>query len=203
MKHAPVIYGQVWVFPVGIALALFISGCGKDSKPKSDPNQAAQTTPGQAPLPSLEPVTPEDQLDLGYKYLTGKGIAVNYAKAAGLFRKAAENGNSNAQFALGCLYQNGQGVKMNYREAAKWYLKSAQAGNAYGQYLIGLSLKDGSGIPKDPIESYKWIHLAAEQKIEEEHLEARDQLALILTPSMVAEGQRRADQFLLYLGVGN
>jgi len=133
----------------------------------------------------------------------GEVVKVNHAKAAKLFRKSAENGSSDAQFALGCMYQNGNGVKLNYRESAKWYLKSAQAGNAYGQYLFGLSLKDGSGVPKDPIESYKWIHLAAEQRLEEEHLEARDQLSLILTPSMLAEGKRRADQFLMYQGVGN
>lgn len=201
MKNAPANNRIVWVILFGFALAITFFGCGK--KPETEPNQSAAAVVAPLPATSLDPVTPEDQLELGYKYLLGEVVKVNHAKAAKLFRKSAENGSSDAQFALGCMYQNGNGVKLNYRESAKWYLKSAQAGNAYGQYLFGLSLKDGSGVPKDPIESYKWIHLAAEQRLEEEHLEARDQLSLILTPSMLAEGKRRADQFLMYQGVGN
>lgn len=203
MRHTPTTICSAGVIPLGIFLTLFLYSCGKDTNENSagdDKLEIAQAAP--LPETSLDPVTPEDQLDLGYKYLLGKEIAADHKKAAKLFRKAAENGNSNAQFALGCMYQNGQGVEMNYREAVKWYLKAAQSGNAYGQYLMGLSLKDGSGVPKDPIESYKWIHLAAAQNMEEEHTEARDQLSLILTPAMVAEGKRRADQFLLYQGVG-
>ena len=201
MKNAPANNGFVWVFLFSFALAISFSGCGNN--PETKPEQSAAAVFAPLPTTSLDPVTPEDQLELGYKYLLGKGVAVNHTKAAGLFRKSAENGSSDAQFALGCMYQNGNGVKLNYRESAKWYLKSAQAGNAYGQYLFGLSLKDGSGVPKDPIESFKWIHLAAEQRLEKEHIEARDQLSLILTPSMLTEGKRRADQFLMYQGVGN
>jgi len=204
MRHTPTNIGFAGVIPLGISLTLLLCSCGKDSPESKSENKnpnAAQPTP--LPEASLDPVTPEDQLDLGYKYLLGEEIAADHKKAAKLFRKAAENGNSNAQFALGCLYQNGQGVEINYREAVKWYLKAAQAGNAYGQFLMGLSLKDGSGVPKDPTESFKWIHLAAEQKVEAEHIEVRDQLLLILTPSMIEEAKRRADQFLLYQGVGS
>ena len=189
-----------WAVLCYYSLTILFSGCGKKSESGQEENAKAL-----APLPTMteEPVTLADQLALAYKYYLGESVAADHGRAAMLFRKAADNGSAEAQFALGCMYQNGQGVAQNYLDAAKWYLKSAQAGNANGQYLIGLSLKEGSGVPKDPIESYKWIHLAAQQRLDKKHIEARDQLALLLTPSVVAEGKRRADQFIMYQGVGN
>ena len=41
------------------------------------------------------------------------------------------------------------------------------------------------------------MHLAAEQG-NTDHIEARNHLALLLTPDIVAEGQRRAEQFHVY-----
>jgi len=190
----------VWAVLYCCGLVILFSGCGKKSELKQE-NSAEALEP--YPTAHLEPVTPADQLALAYKYYLGENVTANHARAATLFRKAADNGSSEAQFALGCMFQNGQGVAQNYLKAAKWYLKSAQAGNANGQYLIGLSLKEGSGVPKDPIESYKWIYLAAQQGLDKKHIEARDQLAGLLYPPMVAEGKRRADQFTMYQGVGN
>ena len=198
MKDSAAIFN--WATLWCCSLGIISSGCGEKSESEQEGNLKAPT-PSTAN--TVEPVTPADQLALAYKYYLGETVAVDYGRAAMLFRKAADNGSSEAQFAMGCMYQNGKGVTQNYMEAAKWYLKSAQAGNANGQYLMGLSLKEGSGVPKDPIESYKWIFLAAQQRLDENHIEARDQLALLLTPAMVAEGQRRADQFMMYQGVGN
>ena len=190
------------VLLLGAFSALFLaSACGKNDA--ADDSTDVGAAPEVINEIELEPVTPTEQVELAYKYFLGEEKPQDYQRAAGLFLKAAKNGNSDAQFALGCMYQNGQGVQRNFMEAAKWYLKSAQAGNPNGQYLIGLSFKEGSGVPKDTIESYKWIHLAAEQQVDPRHSEARDQLALLLTPAVVAEGKRRADQFLLYQGLKN
>ena len=183
------------------AAALLPLGCGGGDD-DADANGSASAL---LPLPEVsnEPVTTEDIMALAYKLYLGDGMELDHPRAARLFHKAAASGDSDAQFALGCMYQNGQGVDQNYMTSAKWYLKSAQAGNANGQYFIGLSFKEGSGVPKDPIESYKWIHLAAEQRVKQEHIDARDQLALLLTPAVLAEGRRRADQYLMYQGIGN
>jgi TPR repeat protein len=82
-------------------------------------------------------------------------------------------------------------------DAAKWYGKAARQDNPNAQYLLGLFYKEGSGVAKDPAESYKWMQLAAEQG-NPDHIEARKHLALLLTPDIVAEGQRRAEQFHIY-----
>ncbi|MSR65925.1 MAG: sel1 repeat family protein [Pedosphaera sp.] len=142
----------------------------------------------------LDPQEVEGQLSLAYKYYLGEEIEFNPKRAAELFLKAAGQGNTEAQFALGCMYQNGQGVTQNYMEAVKYYLQAARQGHANAQYLLGLSYKEGSGVSRDMLESFKWLHLAAEQGIPE-HIEARNHLALLLTPDLVVEGKRRAVQF--------
>ena len=57
-------------------------------------------------------------------------------------RKAAEQGNADAQSILGIMFSYGQGVPQNYAEAMKWFRKSADQGNADAQVglaMIGMS----------------------------------------------------------------
>ena len=52
------------------------------------------------------------------------------------------------------------------------------------------------------MESYKWIYLAAEAG-NTQHIAARQALEQSYTPTMIAEGRRRANQFRMYQGVQN
>ena len=176
---------------LSLLLAGFI-GCGNKKSAARKRQESAK-----AAIAKGVPKNADAQLDLAYKFYLGKEVTLNYAKAAELFKIAAEAGNSDAQFALGVMHQNGQGVPINYMDAAKWYEKAARQDNPNAQYLLGLSYKEGSGVAKDPAEAYKWMHLAAEQG-NPDHIEARNHLALLLTPDIVAEGQRRAEQFHIY-----
>jgi TPR repeat protein len=58
----------------------------------------------------------------------GQGVAVDQAKAAKLFRLAAEQGNPVAQNRLARLYANGVVVKADPVRAAKWHLLARAAG---------------------------------------------------------------------------
>jgi TPR repeat protein len=53
-------------------------------------------------------------------------------------RKAAEQGNADAQFDLGVMYDNGQGVPQDDKEAVVWLRKVAEQGPADAQYRLGL-----------------------------------------------------------------
>ena len=192
---------SIWGLGLLLSSGLIYSGCG--SKEETATDDGAQSKIIQPdPKPEDMPVTPAGQVALAVEYYTGSGRTVDYTKAANLFRQAAKNGSSEAQFALGCMYQNGHGVTQNFMEAADWYLKSAQADNPNAQFLLGLSYKEGSGVPRDPMESYKWILLAAEAG-NTQHVAARQALEQSYTPAMISEGRRRADQFRMYQGVQN
>ena len=46
------------------------------------------------------------------------------------YRKAAEQGNDDAQYELGRAYYYGNGVEEDDAEAVKWYKKAAEQGNS-------------------------------------------------------------------------
>ncbi|MBD5355428.1 MAG: sel1 repeat family protein [Bacteroides sp.] len=71
----------------------------------------------------------EAQFEIGYMYVTGRGVPKDYTIGIDWYRKAAENGSSNAQNSLGYMYMQGVGVIQDYGEARKWLEKAASQGN--------------------------------------------------------------------------
>lgn len=79
------------------------------------------------------------------------------------WRKAAKQGNAEAQFNLGLCYTKGEGVAKDEVEAAKLYRKAAEQGNIPAQLRLGVSYFSGEGVPKNFAEAVKWFRKAAEQ----------------------------------------
>src|SRR5438309_9048594 len=79
------------------------------------------------------------------------------------YRKAAEQGHADAQFALGACYANGRGVGKDEVEAGKWYRKAAEQGHAEAQCRL--------------------VHKAAEQS----HAQAQNNLQVLSSPSIQQE----------------
>ena len=103
------------------------------------------------------------QLELGYGYYWGEGVAQDYAEAVSWFRKAAEQGNAEAQFNLGACYESGQGVAQDYAAAASWFRRAAEQGHADAQYNLGVYYDKGQGVAQDYAEAVSWYRKAAEQ----------------------------------------
>jgi TPR repeat protein len=78
-------------------------------------------------------------------------------------RKAAEQGDVEAQFNLGLFYFNGQGVPQDYAQAAVWYRKAAEQGNGRAQSALGQLYFYGQGVSQDYVQSATWFRKAAEQ----------------------------------------
>ena len=79
------------------------------------------------------------------------------------YRKAAEQGNADAQYNLGLCYEVGSGVPKDEVEAVKWYRKAAEQGYAEAQSNLGDSYLHGVGVKEDEVEGVKWYRKAAEQ----------------------------------------
>ena len=69
-----------------------------------------------------------------------RGIAYyeqgNYSEAMKWWRKAAEQGDPDAQYNLGLMYDNGNGVQRNYAEALRWLRMAAKQGFADAQTAL-------------------------------------------------------------------
>src|SRR5215510_10425361 len=63
-------------------------------------------------------------------------VEQDYKKAIVLYRKAANKGNAEAQYALGCCYEYGDGIKKNVDLAVKWYTKAADQGYTEAQKAL-------------------------------------------------------------------
>ena len=84
-----------------------------------------------------ESLTTSDIVKLGEDYYFGKnGKQKDYVKAVEWFRKAAEQGNDDAQFNLGMCYEFGQGVVKDLTEAVKWYRKAVKQGNDLAKEML-------------------------------------------------------------------
>ena len=69
-------------------------------------------------------------------YQHGQGVPRDYEAAVRWYRRAAEQGDADAQNNLGVMYGKGQGVPRNYIEAYIWYsLAAAQAYDAAANNL--------------------------------------------------------------------
>ncbi len=141
----------------------------------------------------------------------------NYPRAAKWYRRAAEQGHADAQFALGSLYEVGAGVPQDYAAMVEWMHRAAAQGHPRAQFALGLIYsraiywgpneaalarspwrrflarfgQRGPPTPLDRTQAYMWFTLAAEQG----HPQARQHLILLggnLPPAQIAAARRRA-----------
>ena len=105
----------------------------------------------------------------GLDAAAGKGVAwAEYQRAEGysrdkddgkaleLYRKAAEQGNANAQFKLMLLYYNGQGHPRAPDKAAQWASRAAEQGHQEAQVFLGALYEDGEGVPQNYAYAVHW-----------------------------------------------
>jgi TPR repeat protein len=111
---------------------------------------------------------------------------------ARLYQKAADQGDTSAQFALGVKYDQGRGVKQDFGEAARLYRKAADQGDSDAQFNLGNMYAQGQGVKQDFGEAACWFRKAAEQGHEgakkkvlhaKEELRKRHQEAPLPSPS--------------------
>jgi uncharacterized protein len=96
-------------------------------------------------------------------YEHGRGVAKDDAQAVAWYRKAADQGDADAQNNLGLMYANGRGVAKDDAQAVAWYRKAADQGDADAQYNLGLNYNKGEGVAKDEAQAVSWYRKAADQ----------------------------------------
>ena len=104
----------------------------------------------------------ESQLWLARQYESGScGLCKDDPLAVVWFKKAAEAGRAEAQFALGIRCFFGLGVPQNLEQAASLLHKAAQQGHAEAQYRLAGCLEDGLGVSADKAAAVYWYSMSA------------------------------------------
>lgn len=133
------------------------------------------------------------QLDLGLAYLDygNETDQPDLKQASHWLTRAAEQGEAEAQYLLGTLYSKGHGVIQDYMQAAQWFEKAADAGHADAMYHLGMMYATGEGVAKDRVQAYVWFNLAAAAG-DHSAVIAREEVAGLLSPEQLAQGQARS-----------
>lgn len=111
-------------------------------------------TDAQAVLKELEKdmatdTLPEEELlARAYASLEGKGVPQDKAEAAYWFRKAAEQGEADAQYRLGIMYADGDGLPQDTAQALEWLRKAGEQGVAEAWYRLSVMYNTGLGLPQ-------------------------------------------------------
>ena len=79
-------------------------------------------------------------------------------------KKAAEQGNANAQYDLALCYLAGSGTPRDEKEAFCWYQKAAEQGHVSAQFALEHCYKEGIGTIKDLTKAEYWYQKATKQE---------------------------------------
>lgn len=139
----------------------------------------------------------EAALKLGMLTERGRGVAQDYARAAELYKIAAQAGLPQAQTRLGLLYAEGKGVPHSDETAAKWLTKAAEQGYVDAGRKLAELYAYNMG---DPAKAYAWLVLSLSELFPdaENLVEVSPDLERLLntmTPRQVEEGQALAGQY--------
>lgn len=96
-------------------------------------------------------------------YSSGAGLRKNYVEAMRWYRKAASQGNVEAEHALGYMYLHGQGVPPDHTKAFHWIEKAARKGDASAEASLGYMYSHGQGVRQDRAAAMRWYRKAAAQ----------------------------------------
>ncbi len=113
------------------------------------------------------------QLQLGWHYEEGKGVAKSLAEAVKWYRAAAEQNDPRAQGNLGNMYHLGRGVAKNCRTAVEWYARGAAHNDPWSLYSLGRMYQFGFGVKEDRAKAHAFYRQAAALG----HLKAREAVA--------------------------
>ena len=99
--------------------------------------------------------------NLAALYFKGEGVEQDHARAADLYRAAAEAGDGQAQDMLSWMLLEEGGVGFDPVEARRWALAAAERGIAAAMTRVGMIYHNALGIGRDPATAAHWWTKAA------------------------------------------
>ena len=127
----------------------------------------------------------KDLLSQADKYRLGSGVVRNEAKAAQLYRKAADMGNAEAETRFAEALFDGRGVARDPAESLAWLEKAARLGNVRSECDLGVMLTSGLDTAQDRAKGLGYLQAAARfgDGYAEDNLGQFEESGLISDPS--------------------
>ena len=103
------------------------------------------------------------QNGLGWMYYQGHGVPQDDAQAIAWYRKAADQGNADAQNNLGSMYAPGPRRAAGRRTGDRLVSQGRRPGQRRRQNNLGSMYANGQGVPQDYEQAVAWYRKAADQ----------------------------------------
>ena len=101
------------------------------------------------------------QFVVATRYVNGKQLKRDYAKAAVWYQRAATGGLAPAQYRLGTLFERGNGVPKDLNAARLWYERAAESGNVKAMHNLAVIYASPNGGLTDYAKAMKWFEKAS------------------------------------------
>ncbi len=133
---------------------------GKSVRPTGHLSRAQVHRPANT-TPAHTETDAKELLSEANKYRLGSGVDRDEAKAAELYRKAAEMGNAEAQARFAEALFDGRGVARNPAGSRAWLEKAARQSYARAECDLGVMLTNGFDIAQDLANGLRYLQAAA------------------------------------------
>jgi TPR repeat protein len=139
------------------------------------------------------------QIRVGDNYKTGTVVEKDYTQAAAWYRKAADQGRTDAMISLAGLYRDGaEGFPRDMDQAVAWYRKAAELGSVDAQATLGVLYSMGQGVPHSDADAYYWFYLAAKVKgpKQDKYAASRQMMGARITADEQQDAEKRANAWI-------
>ncbi|WP_019959883.1 peptidoglycan-binding protein [Woodsholea maritima] len=156
-----------------------------------------------APSPAVEraapPLTLEAAAAQGHpiaRYQLGLRLyrEGEFADAAALLRRAAEQGVPDAQYRYAKMLERGEGMEQDFLGAARWNQEAAEAGHGRAMHNMGVLLVTGQMGEPDYERAKRWFELAALHGV----ADSQNNLALFFERGIGGTAQSLPDAYAWY-----
>lgn len=142
------------------------------------------------------------QFELGSRFNYGRNAPKSNTEALSWLRRAAQNGQRDAQRLLAVKLYNGYDVAVDHDEALLWAQRLAESGDAPGQLMLGNMYANGEGSPRDLVRAYMWYDIASTMAqqgtaLQQAAVEMRDKTGALLMPEEEVIAQESASNWWL------
>lgn len=167
----------------------------------ADPLEIPDTNPETEPDWSRADRDWPESIEVPESWKPAAPIEAQEAQEVERTRKAAEQGDTNAQIDLAVMYDpfldnTGEGVLNDDTKAVRWYCKAAEQGHSFAQLQLGQKYEQGVGVLQDFVQAYAWMSRAS---LGGQHQAYRDSLQERMAPEQVAEGQKLAAELQAHI----
>lgn len=118
---------------------------------------------GDTGNPQIRAGSVQEEIRVAGNYLIGRGVPIDPVQSAYWYRRAADQGDPEAQAELGYFYMAGVGVPRDESTAIKWFTRAAGSGSRLAKLNLAAIYMKGIGVHRDTTLGFNILNQLAQK----------------------------------------